>query len=199
MVIEESDLKFLFPSEVCAVKFDDCEFYRKEFNKLLSAKGVDILADSKEVFQFIEVKNCSGHEGENLWRTSVNNSRIHSAPRDLDVSNRDSLDIEVTKKVVSTIACLAGAWTKSGKMEKAAELRKFWFGLNDSKIPADKKKILVILFLEGNFEASGVKSRSKKMMMSRLQNSIRRKLAWLNCQVFVVDSNTYKERYFQVS
>ena len=70
MVIEESDLKFNFKPQVCAVKFDDSEFYRKEFNKLSSAKGVDILADSREVFQFIEVKNCSGHETENLWRTS---------------------------------------------------------------------------------------------------------------------------------
>ena len=199
MIIEESNLKFKFAPQVCAVKFDDCKFYRKEFNKLSSAKGVDILADSKEAFQFIEVKHCSGHEAENLWRTSVNNSRVHSAPRDLDVSNRDSLDIEVTKKVASTIACLAGAWTKAERMDKAAELQKFWRGLNDVKIPADKKKILVILFLEGNFEDSGIKSRSKKMMMSRLQDSISRKLTWLNCQVFVVDSGTYKERYFQVS
>ena len=84
-------------------------------------------------------------------------------------------------------------------MDKAAELQKFWRGLNDVKIPADKKKILVILFLEGNFEDCGIKSRSKKMMMSRLQDSISRKLTWLNCQVFVVDSGTYKERYFQVS
>ena len=68
---------------------------------------------------------------------------------------------------------------------------KFWCGLNDSKIPTDKKKILVILFLEGNFEGSGVKSRSKKMMMARLQSSINQKLAWLNCQVSVVDSGTY--------
>ena len=59
MIIEESNLKFKFAPQVCAVKFDDCKFYRKEFNKLSSAKGVDILADSKEAFQFIEVKNCS--------------------------------------------------------------------------------------------------------------------------------------------
>ena len=57
-----------------------------------------------------EIKNCLGHEAENRWRTSTDNRKLDSAPRDLDVENRDSFDIEVVKKVAMTILCLFGAW-----------------------------------------------------------------------------------------
>lgn len=198
-IIEESGLRFEFGEDVQAVKFDDQPFYRRAFNKLPEAKGVDILADSKEIIQLIEIKNCSGHERENMWRTSVNNSRIGSAPRELDTENRNSLDIEVAKKVASTINCLYGAWTKSEHSENAAELLNYWKGISDLRLIKDKKRLMVVLFLEGDFYSEGPDSRSKKTMMKRLQESISAKLAWLNCQVTVVDSNTYKERYFKVS
>ena len=120
--IEESNLKFSFTEGVKAIKFDDKSFYRKDFNNLPSGKGVDILADSLKLIQFIEIKNCKGHESENLWRTSINNSKISSAPHDLDVDGRESLDIEISKKVASTIVCLYGAWTKSNMSENAKEL-----------------------------------------------------------------------------
>ena len=98
MVIEESNLHFAFDEDVQAIKFDDTEFYRKYYNKMPNAKGVDILASSKDVMQLIEIKNCTGYETENMWRTSVNNSNIKAAPHNLDVNDRDSLDIEVAKK-----------------------------------------------------------------------------------------------------
>ena len=198
-IIEESGLRFEFGEDVQAVKFDDQTFYRQEFNKLPEAKGVDILADSKELIQLIEIKNCLGHERENMWRTSVNNSRIGSAPRELDTENRNSLDIEVAKKVASTINCLYGAWTKSEHSENAAKLLDYWKGISDLRLTKDKKRFMVVLFLEGDFYSEGPDSRSKKTMMKRLQDSINTKLEWLNCKVTVVDSNTYKERYFKVS
>lgn len=162
MVIEESDLTFKFPESCQVVKFDDTDFYRRKFNKLPEAKGVDIISNSEEAIQFIEIKNCIGHEPENIWRTSINNSKIESAPRALDVENRDSLDIEVAKKVAATIACLYGAWTEGKRTEKAEFLDAFWKGLTDSGIPRDKKKIMVILFLEGKFYVNGPQSRTKK-------------------------------------
>lgn len=198
-MIEESGLRFQFEAGVRAIKFDDTGFYRKYFNKLPEGKGVDILADSKDIIQLIEIKNCLGHENENMWRTSVNNSRIQSAPRELDVESRNSLDIEVAQKVASTIACLHGAWTKSEHSENAAGLVEFWQGISDQRIARDKKRFMVVLFLEGDFNSEGPNSRSKKTMMKRLQDSISAKLEWLNCQVTVVDSSTYKERYFKVS
>lgn len=195
MEIEESNLIFEFNNETQAIKFDDTKSYRQFCNKMPSSKGVDILADSKEMIQFIEIKNCTGHENENMWRTSINNSKLSAAPRDLDVDDRDSLDIEVTKKVASTISCLLGAWRKSEKSEKTAEIAGFWKGVSDSKIVMDKKQLLVVLFLEGDFVTNAPKSRSKKAIMKRLQESMNVKLSWLNCKVMVVDSDTYKERY----
>ncbi|MEE0930684.1 MAG: DUF6661 family protein [Acutalibacteraceae bacterium] len=199
MIIEESNLKFCFSDEVSAIKFDDTDYYRKKFNNLPSGKGVDILVDSENIFQFIEIKNCTGHERENLWRTSVNNSKISSAPETLEIGDRDSLDIEVAKKVASTISCLFGSWTKSesveNSVENSLELLKFYGGMNDKKICKDKKRIWVILFLEGNFN---FRTRSKKMIMERIQDSIKKKLSWLNCKVMVVDSDTYKERFFKI-
>lgn len=198
MVIKESNLKFEFGEEFHVIKFDDSNFYRKPFNHLPGAKGVDIIADSKDLIQMIEIKNCLGYEKENIWRTSVDNSKVHKASSDLDVNDRDSLDIEVAKKVAMTISCLTGAWTKCERMENAQVLAEFWRGMTDRKIPTDKKKIRVILFLEGDFDREGPKSRGKKAIMSRIQGSLKTKLSWLNCQVSVVDSNTYKNQCFRV-
>ncbi|MEE1057275.1 MAG: DUF6661 family protein [Acutalibacteraceae bacterium] len=203
MIIEESNLKFCFSDEVSAIKFDDTDYYRKKFNNLPSGKGVDILVDSENIFQFIEIKNCTGHERENLWRTSVNNSKISSAPETLEIGDRDSVDIEVAKKVASTISCLFGLWTKSksveNSVENSLELLKFYGGMNDKKICKDKKRILVILFLEGDFNVgTRVGTRSKKTIMKRIKDSIKNKLSWLNCTVTVVDSNTYNKRFFEV-
>ncbi len=197
-VIDEGMLKFSFDESTKAIKFDESVFYRKRFNSFPGSKGIDILAESEEMIQFIEIKDCRGHESENVWRTSVNNSKIESAPRELDVENRNSLDIEVVKKVTTSIACLYGAWTESQHTESSIELAGFWGNLNSPKIPKDKKKLWVILFLEGNFGVNCPASRTKPMIMKRLRESIEKKLKWLNCQVLVVDSDTYKGKFFKV-
>lgn len=199
MEINESELTFTFASGTQAIKFDDTNFYRHKYNKQPEGKGVDIIASNSECLQLIEIKNCTDHESENLWRTSVNNSKANSAPTNSSGEPRDSLDIEVAKKVASTMACLYGAWTKHEKMGSANELMSLGAELNSKKIPNDQKPIVVILFLEGNFEITGSKTRNKKMIMQRLQSSIRDKLVWLNCKVSVVDSATYQKRYFEVS
>lgn len=134
MNIEESNLTFVFPEGIVPLKFDNIEFYRDSFGKMPSGKGVDIIADSSDMLQLIEIKNCTGHEPENRWRTSVNNSKISSAPVTLDVKDRDSLDIEVAKKVASTIACLYGAWTKSAQSDAAKELAELWNRACDKRI-----------------------------------------------------------------
>ena len=199
MIIEESNLKFEFPERMFVSKFDDTRFYRESFNRLPNCKGVDMIADSHEMFQMIEVKNCTGHEPENTWRTSVNNSKRSSAPLTLDVEDRDSLDIELAKKVTSTIACLYGAWTKRMQSDAAQELSRFWEKACSDKIPVSGKPIMIILFLEGNFDNPMSKTRSKKMIMQRLQESLSAKLSWLNCRVSVVDSTTYNPKCFSVS
>lgn len=199
MTIDESNLTFEFDENTQAIKFDDTDFYRKYFNKMPGSKGVDILANSKESIQFIEIKNCTGNERENIWRTSVNNSKIDAAPCELDVENRDSLDVEVSKKVAATISCLYGAHTKMEQSENALQMNEYWKELVDTKILKDKKQLLVILYFEGDFDSHLPKSRSKKMVMDRLQGGIESQLSWLKCKVMVVDKNTYSKRYFKVS
>lgn len=78
MNIEESNLTFVFPKDIIVSKFDDGRFYRKSFGKMPGGKGVDIIADSGDMLQLIEIKNCKGHEQENRWRTSVDNSKVKS-------------------------------------------------------------------------------------------------------------------------
>lgn len=198
MVIEESGLKFEFSADCRSIKFDDTEFYRQQYNKLPSAKGVDIISDRNDRILFIEVKNCTGHESENMWRTSVDNSKVSSAPQGLRVEDRDSLDIEVAKKVASTITCLYGAWTKAERTPKAMRLSEFWQGMETIKIPKDKKRIEIILFLEGEFGVNAPVSRTKRMIMKSIRDSISKKLDWLNCIVSVVDSNTYNPNLFTI-
>lgn len=197
MKVSERDLVFSFDSAYTAIKFDENPFYRDYCNHMPGGKGVDIVADSDEIIHLVEIKNCLGHEAENRWRTSTDNRKLDSAPRDLDVENRDSFDIEVVKKVAMTILCLFGAWSKAEKTEKALELEDYWKALSSAKVQKDKKQIIVTLFLEGNF--SGVsQTRTKKAIMKRIQESISKKLDWLNCKVFVVDSDTYNDKFFTV-
>ncbi len=198
MEIKEGNLTFTFDSHIKAIKFDDTNFYRKKFNHLPSGKGVDIIADCRDCLQLIEIKDCTGHEADNVWRTSTNNSRVSSTPG-TPTFGEDSFDIEVAKKVTSTLACLYGAWTKQHSSDSAAELSSLWAGAYSNAIPNDKKQLWVILFLEGNFGSSGPVSRSKRVIMKNLQDSISRKLSWLNCRVSVVDSATYHKKLFEVN
>ena len=109
-------------------------------------------------------------------------SQIRISPRDLDAESRNSLDIEVAQKVASTITYFYGARTESQHTESGFELSVLWEKLISSQIPKDKKQLLVILFLEGNFGENGPKGRTKTMVMKRIQESIKKKLAWLNCR-----------------
>jgi len=186
MTIRESNLSFSFPEEdnSLVIKFDDSRFYRDYFCHQPEGKGMDILACSNQRLQMIEIKNCSGYEAENIWRTRTNNAE------------QDGFDVEVVKKVASTIACLYGAWSKSQETEKAGELLPLWTYACNNDIPLCNLPLYVILFLEGNF---GSASRTKKTIMLDIRQSIQKKLKWLNCKVFVVDSNTYNNSWFTVS
>lgn len=197
MEIKESGLVFSFDSSTKAIKFDDARFYREDFNKLTGGKGVDILTSSPEqnLVQLIEIKNCKGNESENKWRLGVNNSTRSNMPNGVDEYDRDSLDIEVSQKVAMTISCLYGAWTLKNTVDRAEDFAEFWKDLYSANIPKMKRKISVCLFLEGDF---GSKTRTKKMIMQKVQDSLNQKLKWLNCKAVVVDSNTYNHRCFRV-
>ena len=47
----------------------------------------------------LEVKNCTGYEADNVWRTRTNF---------INENGEESFDIEVAKKVAGTLTCLVG-------------------------------------------------------------------------------------------
>ena len=192
---EESGLKFGFPKENTVVKFDDTAFYRDYFNKLPEAKGVDFISLEKDAISMIEVKNCRVHEGENRWRITPNNHKKDTSHTMVDVEGRDSLDIEVAQKTAMTLSALIGARTYENSRECVKEMEEIIHFLCSEAFSDVAKKKYIILFLEGDF---GCLSRSKKMIMKALQDSLRKKLSWLNCKVSVVDSDTYDNRRFEI-
>ncbi len=195
MVIEESRIKFEFPDENKTIKFDDTKFYRESFNKLPEGKGVDFITLNNEMISFIEIKNCKGDEGNCRWRIAPDNQKKNSTATKIDVTDRDSLDIEVAQKVAMTLAALTGVRSfgdRKASLQEISELANFFY---NKYLFDEKKKKYIILFLEGDF---GSHTRSKKMIMSALQRSISKKLEWFNCKVSVVDSSTYDSKIFQI-
>ena len=106
----------------------------------------------------------------------------------VNVEGRDSLDIEMAQKTAITVAALVGAKSFGNTKECLNELKEYIQFLSGDSFSNDSKKKYVILFLEGDF---GTKTRTKKMIMKELQDSINKKLRWINCRVSVVDSDTY--------
>lgn len=192
---EESGLKFLFPQNDTVVKFDDTKFYRDYFNKLPEAKGVDFISVDKDKIAFIEVKNCTGDESNCRWRIAPNNQKKNTTHTVVNVEGRDSLDIEVAQKTAMTVAALTGAKSFGDTKDCLEELKEYIQFLSSDRFSDDSKKKYVILFLEGDF---GSRTRSKKMIMKELQDSMNKKLQWINCRVSVVDSDTYSPKIFRI-
>lgn len=192
---EESGLKFGFPDDNIAIKFDDTKYYRDLFNALPGSKGVDFISAGKDAISSIEVKNCLGDEGNCRWRIFPNNQKRDTTSTKVDVEGRESLDIEVPQKVAMTLAALAGARSFGDKKSSLDELKEIITTVFSEDFADDTETKYVILFLEGNF---GGHTRTKKMIMENLQRSMNTKMRWLNCKVSVVDSSTYNKDIFQI-
>lgn len=195
MVIEESGLKFQFSENARALKYDDTKFYRNFVNHMPRAKGVDFLSVYDGSLVFTEVKNCKGQEAENNWRIQPDNRKRDTSHTSTDVTGRESLDIEVAEKTAMTIAGLIGAYSKASFTETAEILADYAKAMVSDKMRNGKSRLLVILFLEGDF---GCETRRKPAIMRALEDSIRKKLHWLNCNVSVVDSDTYQKKVFEL-
>ena len=113
----------------------------------------------------------------------------------VNVEGRDSLDIEVAQKTAMTVAALTGAKSFGDTKVCLEELKEYIQFLSSDRFSDDSKKKYVILFLEGDF---GSRTRSKKMIMKELQDSMNKKLQWINCRVSVVDSDTYNPKIFRI-
>ena len=111
------------------------------------------------------------------------------------MEGRDSLDIEMAQKTAMTLAALVGSKSFGDTKECLSELREYIEFLSNDTFSDDSKKKYVILFLKGEF---GGKTRTKKMIMKNLQDSLNKKLRWLHCRVSVVDSATYDPKIFRI-
>lgn len=78
---------------------------------------------------------------------------------------------------------------------KADDLKPYFKSITSSKFEKGQNSLQVVLFLEGDF---GAKTRSKKMIMKRIQEKLAEKMKWLNCIVRVVDLNSYNNQYYNV-
>ena len=181
----ESNIEFEFPDGFYVSKFDDTNFYRENVNAISGCKAVDFVAAGSSRYAFIEVKNCLGDEANNRWRIAKNNSKRDTIPTNHDVSDRDSLDIEMAQKTVSTIAALVGAYSAPTPERNAIECYDIARMLCDEKIHTGERMIVVILVLDGNF---GCQTRNDNMIRNGLRQSIEKKLKWLKCTVWVTTS-----------
>lgn len=186
----ESNIKFEFPDGFYVSKFDDTAFYRDSVNALNGCKAVDFVVAGSSKYVFLEVKNCLGDETNNRWRIATNNSKRDTILMNQDVSDRDSLDIEMAQKTASTIAALVGAYSAPTPKRKAAECYNVARMLCDEKIHTGERKILVILVLDGNF---GCETRKDNVIRNELRKSIERKLKWLKCTVWVTTSTEFSD------
>ncbi len=195
MIFEESRIRFRFPDTCKTIKFDDSVYYKKLFNMFPGAKGVDFVSVTSKFAAFIEIKNCLGDEGNCRWRIFPDDKKMETSHTEVDLKGKHSLDIEITEKTAMTLAALAGAVSHKDTNQSSEEIGEMAEKIFLNYLADPKKIKYVILFLEGDF---GSHTRSKKMIMSDLQKSIRKKMRWLNCKVSVVDSDTYDPRIFQI-
>ena len=126
IILHESGMRFTFADGVRVIKFDDTLFYRDLYNKLPGAKGVDFISFDKSYVSFIEIKNCQGDEGNNRWRIAPDNHKKLATHTSYPISNRDSLDIEVAKKVAMTLSALSGAGSFGTLKKSTGELLDFY-------------------------------------------------------------------------
>lgn len=185
MEINESDLHFTFRDGVTAIKYDDEPFYRKLYNAIDGSKGVDIIADGNNDIYIIEIKNCEGTaENQDSWRRHYSGT-----------NNMETFAEEIAQKVSHTCAGLVGAATFGQRNKQAERVLPFAKALQTDRIAALEKKLIIVLFLEGDFSC---KTRSNEMIYRDIQNRIRKRLRWLNCYVTVVSTKTYSDKDFTV-
>lgn len=186
--VNESRIRFDFKREF--LKFDGEKFC---LNYCSALKGVDFLVVDEKRLVFLEVKNFRGDEEKNLWRTVPDNKY---RTNDAEFGNV-SLDHEIVGKVSGSLAALRGAQTfdETASRMISDRFRDWRDRTNDFLKPTStttsKVRLSVVLLLEGAAEAE---SNDFATVANRLERSLKKKLKWLNCLVYVVDLNGAVER-----
>ncbi|ACV63466.1 hypothetical protein Dtox_2686 [Desulfofarcimen acetoxidans DSM 771] len=196
MRIDESGIVFEFNDKLTVDKFDDTGYYQNYFKKLTGGKGVDFILNSDDTLMLIEVKNCAGYESDNRWRIFANNSKRDTTATMVDTDDRDSLDIEIPKKVAMTLACLCGAHSQPQFQTHSNVLKKYFNFIRSNNISSEKNKIKIVLFLEGDFAS---KKMPQKLILTTLGRKIKEKLSWLNCNIIVENIESHHNNYYTAS
>ena len=170
--ITESGFRFTFPEGYEAVKFDDTSFYRRYFS-FPGSKGLDIIACSAERIVLLEIKNCVRDIAGNRWRIAPDNQKVNTISTQHEVHDRDSVDIEMIKKTAMTLACMVGAFTKKEGCPATEAIVPVYSALVDEKVCSYHRKVIVVLFLEGEF---GSAVRPTSAILRLLQTSMNNKL-----------------------
>ena len=101
--IEEGDLRFSFPDDCEAGKYDDWAFYRNQFQSVAGgSKAVDIVCVADAAAWLIEVKDYRQHKR----------------------MKQSDLDVELADKVRDTLAGLAAASANANCQEERALARR---------------------------------------------------------------------------
>ncbi len=193
MIVSESDIEFTFGELYgnLVLKYDDTPYYAERFNAQPGAKAVDFIAVSDKRYLLIEVKNCVGDEASNRWRIAPNNQKRDTAGTGgRDVSERDSLDIEVAKKTAMTLAGMVGAFSNPMPAAKHASCDAFAQALCSQEIASGQRKIVVVLVLDGQF---GCASRDDHAIRRRLREELEKKIKWLSATVLVTTSDELEQ------
>ncbi len=142
---------FEFPDGWYVKKYDECNFYRKQFAEPEDIKAVDVLALGEVLF-VIEAKDFRGYRIANRKRMAQN-----------------ELALEIGKKIRDTVAVLYGAHRLGNQ-----ELSKFC----DYLFVRNSRPIKVILLLEEDRPPTGHKS--FKAIRPYLLTAIKQRLRYLS-------------------
>ena len=185
MTKSESGILFEFSEDYAVLKYDDSDFHKYQFNALPGSKAVDFIAVNPNSVIFIEVKNCAGDEAGNRWRIAPNNTKRDTIPTGHDISDRDSLDIEIPQKVAMTVSAMVGAFSRPVPHRYSDGCFPIAGSLCAEAVHTGKRRIYIILVLEGRF-ANGLKTNTERMVRDRIAREMKKKLKWLNCAVQVI-------------
>ena len=179
--IVEGDLKFYFESDSEAIKFDETNWHRHQMRSTL--KAMDILCSTGNHYWWLEIKDCLGHERDNLPRLSAAEPDELPRVREYIKKNRYEHLVtasrkkpfivdEVYEKFRDTLVSLAVA-SRSADTELSA-----FYSLFDT---AKVVNVVLVLTWEG---------RDFKRLALRLQDKLNRCLAPYGVAGFVTDGTT---------
>lgn len=178
-------LRFDFPAPWQALKFDDTAWYRDQMKSRV--KAMDVVACNGLDHWWIEVKDCTGFEPENLPRVSPTDPAevdavkawAKSAGHERTVAVRRAKPFvveEVACKLEGTLVSLAAAVRSDAAQADAAAVVPF------AQVIGATAQWSVVLLLTWNPEA-----RDFGRLAMRLGDKLKQRLAAYNAQCFVLN------------